>query len=302
MKRQQSVIDYVREDLDPDIWTLEDDEVKLRPEVKTQLIDTVMSALDDFDIPESAVKGLFVYGSLLTNQYNKKTDLDCRVLLYKEPMEERYPGLTGEEIFDYLRGQLHDMPLEDSRHPLNVSIMIEGEDEADQALARTKYDAVYDVLEDKFIHDPVISPDEFDPQEEFKEERDQVEVVMGYLDSALREAKTKTIDYEVLEEAVHQVRHPEVLRRRLETKLQEIQADLAQLVEDYEQIKDERTRALTTDTGDNPHKAPGNVLYKYLERYQYLDILKKIKHIMKRGLDREEIPEVEEALKIGMTC
>jgi hypothetical protein len=299
MKRQQSIIDYVREDLDPAIWTLEDDDVKLRPEVKTQLIDTVMSALDDFDIPESAVKGLFVYGSLLTNQYNKKTDLDCRVLLYKEPVGKLYPGLTGDEIFDYLHTKLHDIPLDDSRHPLNVSIMIEGEDEADQVLARTKYDAVYDVLEDKFIHNPVIFPDEFDPQEEFKEERDQVEVVMDYLDSTLRDAKNKTIDYEVLEEAVHQVKHPEVLRRRLETKLQEIQADLSQLVEDYEQIKDERTKALTTNTEGNPHSEPGNVLYKYLERYQYLDILKKIKHIMKRGLEREEIPEVEKALGIS---
>jgi hypothetical protein len=295
MSKHGSVLDYVREDLDQNIWLIEDEEVKLLPEIRTQILDVVGSALDDFDIPESALEGLFVYGSILTNQYNNKTDVDVRVLLNKEVMDDLFPGVSGDDIFEYLEDQLHGIKLGDTEHPLGCSIVIEGEQDE---LGRTEHDAVYDVIADKLIKGPA-EVEDTDPEKEFTEERYQVEVIMEYLDELLRDAKNKTIDYDVLKEAIEYVADPEKLQVRLEEKLEGIQRDMEQLVAEYEAIKEDRQEAFSDTETENPHREPGNVRHKYLERYQYLDMLKKLKKILKGGVLDEEIPDVEEALKIA---
>jgi hypothetical protein len=295
MTKQGSILDYVREDIDQDLWQIDSGEIKLRPEIRTQILDIVGSALDDFAIPESALKGLYIYGSILTNQYNDKTDVDCRILLSKEAVEDVYPELTGDDIFDIIEDQVHGVLLGETQHPLNCSVIIEGEQEE---LGRTEHDPVYDVLADKLIKGPVLV-DDTDPEDEFAAERDDVDLIMEYLDELLRDAKTKTIDYEVLKEAVGQVAEPQKLQEKLEKKLKGIQDDIEQLVVEYEVIKEDREEAFGNQTVENPHKQPGNVRSKYLERYQYLDTLKKLKKILKGGVSPEEIPDVEKALKLA---
>lgn len=295
MTKQGSILDYVRGDIDQDLWQTDSGEIKLRPEIRTQILDIVGSALDDFAIPESALKGLYIYGSILTNQYNDKTDVDCRILLSKEAVEDVYPELTGDDIFDVIEDQVHGILLGETQHPLNCSIVIDGEQEE---LGRTEHDPVYDVLADKLIKGPVLA-DATDPEEEFTAERDDVDLIMEYLDELLREAKTKTIDYEVLKEAVGQVAEPKKLQEKLEKKLKGIQDDIEQLVVEYEAIKKDREEAYSSQTIENPHKQPGNVRSKYLERYQYLDTLKKLKKILKGGVSSKEIPDVEKALKLA---
>lgn len=291
-----SIIDYVRQELDPTIWDVSGEDLKLQSSIRIQIIDIAMSALDDFEIPESVVKGVYVYGSIMTNQYNEKTDIDCRILLYKKQMDKLYPGITGEEIFDnYLKKQLHGKKLEGTTHPLNCTLVIEGEQDD---LGQTPYDPVYDVINEVVIQDPVRTEDKFDPDEEFQQERDQTDIIMEYLDELLRDAKKKTIDFSVLREAIGDVKDPEELKRRLEEKLIEIEADIEQLVDEYEEIKEERTEALSEDTEESHHANPGNVTYKYLERYQYLDILKKLKHIFKNGIEPSEVPEIADALRL----
>jgi len=290
-----SVIDYARVGLDNTIWDTSGPELKLWPNISLQIIDIAASALDDFDIPESVVKGIYVYGSIMTNQYNAKTDVDCRILLSRSKMTAIYPDLTGDEIFSYLEDVLHGQKAGDTEHPLNYSVIIEGEQED---LGRTKFDPVYDVINDKVIREPIFVAEDFDPDEEFTTERDQIEVVMENLDKLLRDTKTKTIDFAVLKEAIGHVKDPEKLKQRLQNKLKEIEIDIERLVAEYESIKEERSKALTQESETSPHRLPGNVKHKYLERYQYLDVLKKLKHILKDGVTPKEIPDVAEALHV----
>jgi len=299
MLKFASILDYIRETLDRDIWDLSEKEVKLQPHVKDQIEDIVYSAIDDLELPDDAVKDVFIYGSILTNQYNPKTDIDARIVLDPEKVYERFgKEITGDDIFDLIIEQVHGIPVGHTKHPLNCSVIIEGEQtELGQApLGKTENDPVYDVLNDKVVVPPVYKEDS-DPDEDFAEEREEADVIMGQLDDMLRELKTDVIDYDYLEDAVKDVKDKDKLIAKLESKLEEIEQDTAGLVDEYGNIKDKRTEDYGEE-GDR-HQGPGNVRFKMIEKYQYLDILRKLKRIFKGGVTEKEVDELAETLHVS---
>lgn len=294
-----SVIDYIRDQLDQDIWSVEGDEVKLQPHVKEQIEDVVYSTLDDLDLPDEALKGLFIYGSMLTTQYNPRTDLDCRIQLDPEVVYKKFDkSVTGDIIFDWVIEQVHGIPIGHTKHPLNCSIIIEGEDTelGRSELGKTEEDPVYDVLNDKIVVPPIYKED-YDPDEEFAEEREEADVIMGTLDDMLRDLKTSVIDYDWLEDAVKDVKDKDKLIGKLESKLEDIENEVAALVEEYGDIKDMRTEEYGEE-GER-HKGKGNVIFKINEKYQYLDVLRKLKRIFKGGVTEKEVEDVAETLNVA---
>lgn len=294
-----SVIDYIRDELDKDIWLVEGKEVKLHPHISEQIQDVAYSAIDDLELPDNAVKDIFIYGSILSNQYNPKTDCDCRILLDPEIVYKKFgKDVTGDLLFDHIIEQVHGIPLGHTKHPLNCTVVIEGEDTelGRSELGKTEEDPVYDVLNDKIIVPPVYKED-YDPDEEFSEEREEADVIMGNLDDMLRELKTDVIDYDWLEDAVKDVKDKDKLINKLENKLEEIENDINALVEEYGEIKDMRTEEYGEE-GER-HKGPGNVRFKIIEKYQYLDILRKLKRIFKGGVTEKEVEDVAETLNVS---
>ena len=297
--RTANVLDYVRSSLDSEIWEL-DGEITLQPAVQDDVEDVVYSFLDDVDIPADALQSIFIYGSILTKQWNKKTDVDCRILLNREYMDENMPGVSGDDLFDMSGESVHGILLADTEHPLNCTIVVDGEM---PELGQTDQDPVYDVLDKKVINDPVMEDPDFDPDEEFSGEKDDAREVMDRLDKLIQETTIDTIDFTMIEDAIGGVGEPGMLTSKLEEKLQAIEADIEELANEYEDIKDGRTQALTDDAKSDyeksKHWAPGNLMHKYLERYQYLDILQKLKKVLKDGIEEDEVDDVRDALRLS---
>jgi hypothetical protein len=299
MSRLASIIDYVRDGLDPKLWEKD----RLRPEIRDEMEDIVYSMLDDLELPEQALLGVYIYGSILTNQWNPKTDVDVRILLDPELVYKKYPKVTGDDIFDMVIEKIHDIPLGETQHPFNATVVIKGEptELGKSELGVTEADPVYDVLKEEMVVPPAFE-EEFDPDEVFEEDRAEADRIMEELDALLRETKTDVLDYEIIQEAVQDVKNPDVLLDKLESKLEEIQEDIESLVKEYTGIKDRRTKSLTEgpeeDWRKTRHWAPGNVQHKYLERYKYLDVLRKLKRIFKGGVTEEEVDDVAEALQV----
>jgi hypothetical protein len=292
-----SVIDYIRDGLDDEIWDTTGEEVTLQENINNEVLDVVFSALDDLDLPQEALTGLFIYGSILSNQYNANTDVDCRIVLDPETVYEKYgDGTTGDALLDLTFDIVHGELLGNTQHPFNCTIIIEGEKtELGQAeLGKTKEDPVYDVLTGSIVVDPVYKED-YDPDEKFTEERDEVDVIMADLDTLIRETKTDTIDFQWLQDAVTSVKDKEKFEEKIDRKLEELEADIEALVGEYRTVKDDRTDAY--EEGDG-HADPRNVKFKYLEKYKYIDTLRALKRLLKEGIQESEVDDVAEVLNI----
>lgn len=299
-KLNASIIDYPRKELDTSIWNIEGEELELQPNIKDEIEDIIGSFLDDLNLPEEAIIDVFIYGSILTNQYNSKTDVDARVLLDPDIVFEHYPDITGKYLYDLTRDSIHGVPLGNTQHPFNASVVIEGEEtELGQAqLGITERDPVYSMKEGKIIHEGIGYDESFDPDIEFMEERSDVVDIMTKLDTLVQDAKTDTIDIEVLKEAVGEVSNPEQLIEKIEDRLGTLNLTIEKMVQELADLRKERSESYGTAPEDDRHKAPGNIKYKLLEKYHYLDMLKKLKRLFKDGIGESEVDDVAETLNV----
>lgn len=297
--RTASIIDYPRDQLDKTIWDTSSDDLRLQPEIQDQIVDITHSFLDDMDLPESALIDVFVYGSILTNQYNSKTDVDARVLLDAGVVGEEYPGITGDDIYELVKQTIHGVKLGDTNHPFNATVVIEGDKtELGQAeLGITKKDPVYSLKEETLVQFGDWYTKDFDPDKEFKKERDEVSDIMDKLDKLIQETRSDTIDFVMIEEAIHDVSDPDTLRKKLDDKLKEVEEDAKKLVDEYDKLKQDRTDSYKKAPKDDRHKAPGNVRYKMLEKYKYVDLLKQVKKVVEDGLDPTEMDSIEDLVE-----
>lgn len=292
-----SIIDYPRDQLDQSIWDISGDEIQLQPEIKKEIMDIVYSALDDLDLPYDALKNVFIYGSILTNQYNKNTDVDARIVLEPKPTQARFgDDITGDTLYDLVVDVVHGVNLGDTKHPFNATIIIEDEDtELGQSpLGKTEKDPVYDVIKDEMVVEPVFE-DFYVPEDKYKSERGDVEGIMEGIDDVLRELTTDVIDYQWLQDAVKDVKDPTQLEKALEDKIKEIEDSLEKAVDEYQDVKEMRKTDYGTD--EDRHGGEGNVKFKFLEKYKYLDVLKKLKRIFKdKKVTDKEIDDMEQML------
>jgi uncharacterized Zn finger protein (UPF0148 family) len=289
-----AIIDYPREDLPKDIWDTSNEELKLQPAIRNEIDDIVMSCLADLDLPDEALIDILIYGSILTNQYNKKTDVDARILLDPEIVSPQYPNTTGDDLFELVRSTIDNVVLTGTERPLNATMVIEGEDTelGKSELGVTENDPIYSFKLEKLLNAGTRTSDNFDPDKEFMKERDEVTDIMLALDNIIRETKTDAIDLDTLQEAVKDVKKPEALIPKIEDKLKELEADIETATAEYTKLKDDRSEGYKVSPDTNRHTAPGNVRYKMLEKYKYIDVLKRLKQILKDGVTKEEISDI----------
>jgi hypothetical protein len=303
MPQTASIIDYPRKGLDEAIWDTTGEELQLQPNIRDEIEDIIGSFMDDLDLPTEALIDVFIYGSMLTNQYNSKTDVDARILLDPEIIEEHYPGIVGRDLYDLTRDTIHGVPLGDTKHPFNASVIIEGEETeiGQSALGITERDPVYSMKEGKVIHEGIGYDESFDPDVEFMEERGDIVEIMTKLDKLVQDAKTDTIDIELLEEAVGEVSNPDALIEKIEDRLGNLNLTIEKMVDEFVSLREERSESYKEqEKEENRHKAPGNIRYKFLEKYRYLDMLKKLKRLFTEGdgIEPEEVEDVAEALNV----
>jgi hypothetical protein len=287
-----SVIDYVREDLDKEIWKIDGEDITLQEEIKDQILDVVISFFDDIDLDLDKLDKVYIYGSILTNQYNKNTDIDCQILL-KEDARKQFPEMTGEDLYDLNRSTLHNIELEGTAHPLNCTVAIGKE----IPIGKTDFDPAYDVIADKIIVPPVKEKEDFDPDTEFSKEKEEAIDVMSKLDDLLLKAKIDTVDFMWLDDAKLNVRDKRKVTEKLDRKMDAIQEDMHDLIQAYHELKEARTDALSEDNdAESHHKKKYNIIFKINEKYKYMDTLRAIKQKVEEGLDQAD--DVEDVAKI----
>jgi hypothetical protein len=97
----------------------------------------------------------------------------------------------------------------------------------------------------------------------------------------------------------------EGLTEMVETKLEEIEGDIEAMLDLEDGIADERREAFKNVTPSelkelgSKNALPINIIYKLMERYYYMDLIKTLGDILHEDdeIEQEDIPEIKKAFR-----
>ena len=274
---KESIIDIPRRTYAPGVFDNADTK---EPKIKSEIIGMIMKQFTEFK-KEYPILDYSLIGSILTKRYRDDADLDINVLfdVPKEKQEEERIRLSKKFLSSKNPDNVQGKLIPGTKHPINYYIITDKKTYDDQ---NKKADAVYDIGKNKFIK----RPEEFNFDinmyiNDFNKKVQEIDVVKG-------ELKRDIIDYDELKDlSPNDVLD---LQDKINSKLEEIEDDLQQIIKIGDNVDVERRAAFDKDmTPDEirvygiKNRLPKNVIYKMLEKYHYLKFYKKCKQILDDG-------------------
>jgi len=274
---KESIIDIPRRTYAPSVF---DDEDTDNPKIKDSVLRMITKQFQEFETEYPILKYSLI-GSILTKRYRNDADLDINVLfdVPEEKREEERLRLSKKYLSSKNPDNIQGKLIPGTRHPVNYYFITDEETYDDQ---NKKADAVFDIKGQSFVKRP--EDFEFNPNlylKDFQKQVDKIDMLKG-------ELKRDIIDYDELTE----LKPGEIkdLEKRTSNKLGEIEKSIQDLTNIGDKIDTERRAAFDTDmtpdeikTYSIKNRLPANVIYKMLEKYHYLKLLKKCKKILDDG-------------------
>jgi predicted nucleotidyltransferase len=143
MKLMEIAVPYHKE-LNPKLW----DGTKLRPEVRTKLLEIVKEFIKFCDIPDFHPDLVYMTGSLCAFNYTSGSDIDVHIKLSFDDFD--CPEMA-EELFDAKRDVFTDK-FDISIYGFPVEVYVQ--DHSDENIAAGEYD----LIKDTWIEKPKYSP------------------------------------------------------------------------------------------------------------------------------------------------
>ena len=274
---KESIIDIPRRTYAPGVFDKADSKDPIiKPSVKKQIQDQIKEFEKEYPVIKIAL-----IGSILTKRYRNDADLDINVLfdVPKEKQEQERVDLSQKYLSAKNPKNIQGKLIPGTKHPINYYFLTDQSTYDDQ---NKKADAVFDIENDKFIK----RPDDFTFDtnlyvKEFERKVQELDVIKG-------ELKRDIIDYNELVE----LQPDDILnlQDKINTKLEEIEDSISDVIKIGDGVDAERRSAFNSDmTPDQIRKygiknrLPKNVIYKMLEKYHYLKFYKKCKQILDDG-------------------
>jgi len=291
---EESSIDFPRKDLDLNVWDKKDSIYTIKPEVKKKILD-IISEYSDRNLNDIA-KEIHIVGSIGTNQWDDGADIDVHLIISKaidvygdEKFQTKVMKWFNEnrEVID---GYINNHPIEVyPQYDKNQDLMS---------------DSCYDLIVDEWLTGPKIVPSDYNPYEDFSDIADDLRNVVEDADKLFGELKRDVIDYDVIKQAMEQLspERKELFLDRLKSKLEEIEEDIRILYTKRKEWTDARKLASKPSTPEEALEdvelakrwKNQNALFKFVNRYKYLKIIKDLKNLL---ADEEITPEEVDQVK-----
>lgn len=295
-KIKESTIDFPQEDLDPAVWNKKANVYTIKPEVKGQIF-SVLDKYEPVNLREIA-DTIHITGSIGTNQYTHDADIDIHIITH--PMKVKDGGIVQKEVFKWFKENRDRLGAYVNDHPFEVYIQFNPKQEL---LA----EAVYDLLEDKWVKGPKIVHVGYNPYTDFVELLDDVADAAEDADKLLGELKRDVIDYEIIRDVISRMTGVEMQRlfNNLLSKLQEIEDDINDLMKvkgrwiemrrvsslpatEAEALKDVELAKKWRDS---------NAIFKFLNRYRYMKIIGELERLMQdEEIGHEEVDVIKHVI------
>ena len=275
---QESIIDIPRKTYAPAVFDNADTN---NPKIKASVVKQIQDQIKVFEKEFPVIKyGLI--GSILTHRYRNDADLDINVL-FDVPESERVAErerLSLQYLSSKNPNNIQGKLIPGTKHPINYYFVT---DEATYKDQEKKADAVFSITRNVFVKRPedfTFNVDDYIA--DFNKKVQEIDVVKG-------ELKRDIVDYDELKELSPD--DIENLQARVESKLEEIETDIEDIIKIGDGVDAERRSAFDTDMSPDEirkysikNRLPKNVIYKMLEKYHYITFFKKCKKILDDGI------------------
>jgi len=277
----ESVVSMPKENFDKSIFNF--NEVGL-PVLRESVRIQILKGADEIQMIIPVVE-FFIIGSSITKQYSEDGDIDVTVQVDAQLID----SIATADIM-YTVKKLNGHLAADTRHPINYYIITH---EYDQ----DKTDAIYDVANDRWIK----SPDEYDP--ELEKWTMRFHDTLQSIDIATGEIRRDLIDMEEIKEL--DTRDAKKFKVLLTQKLSHIEELLKHITSTYKDAY--KLKNMAFDRFMTPqelqeygsrNRLPENILYKLLEKYYFVKMIKKIETILdeRDELDLTDASRVQKAM------
>ena len=226
---------------------------------------------------------ILVVGSIGTLNYSTESDVDITIK-WLGPIEQLK---AAQKVALSLNGK-------DFAGPHEINYFVRPDANPDY------FDAIYDVLADRWIKGPAETGVNVDKYMQRFEE------VASTITTDKAELLSDIADYHALDKANDADRKK--AQQLAEKKLDEIETDVNNLGDQYLEVKASRNNAFQeTDLNrikeyGRRNALPENVIYLLLRRYCYLHFLNNMHKISDDGIQKSELDDVEDAFEDFNTC
>ncbi|KKM71441.1 hypothetical protein LCGC14_1430570, partial [marine sediment metagenome] len=306
--KRSSILDEPRATLDSAIWDIgRDDLPMLKPSIKIHIVENFLSYVARFGgyiKPEQWVKNMFYTGSTATYAYNDMSDIDIHIVVdwidlaaLNPDKSKADPKEMWQELHDVFWWTLNKIKLPGTKHPLTYYVMPPG----DEKKLVDQKEEIYDIGHEVWLIPPGkamnLTEEVIDPALEEASE------FMARINQHIADARRGVIDYALLQEVITSENAADRYIQ-IAGKVKEIDHHLKELKEEYALLKQKRTDAFEQGdslVGGNSNWSMGNIIFKIVERYKYMDILRKIKRITDdMDLRPDQIQEIANVLGLDL--
>lgn len=297
----ESVIDYPQEDLCSSVWKKDGDTYRVKPDVEKKIMN-VLSEYPEFDLTK--IKPIHIIGSLGTNQYANGADLDVH-LVVEDPSvlpDSRSAEDWRKDIFKFYKDNREKLDAYVGEHPIEVYLQM---NPAQELLS----DALYDLDTHKWLKGPKLVPEDYDPYEVFSDVANEISDVVGDTDKLFGELKRDVIDYDIINKAIQKLDGDarKKLLERLRGKVDEIEKDIDSMMKNMKGWLEMRKKASAPTTEEQAKSdidlvknwVSKGALFKFISRYQYMQIISRLEKMMKdHKISDEEIDRIQAMLGV----
>ena len=273
-----SVLDFPRKTLPKELWDY--DEPHRLPQLNSELQRIIMERanilLNRFGLRP---KGVLMHGGAASYQWSPGTDIDINLFA-------DWPYEVDEDRYTDILRYIYDNETEFKGYPINMYLRKPGDNIAGPS------EAIYDVKNDEWVLPPLILPQDFDPHEYFKPFIDAAKRKSKKFDDELGELRRAWTTLYKASEAQDKARDPEAVDERRDIQKEKV-ADLTEHLSDefdklwtkrktlHEELRDKLRSG--EEVGRFERFQEAEIVWKYLERHNYIDFLKKLNKLVSEG-------------------
>jgi hypothetical protein len=252
-----SILDPVQKTMAPGIWDIDR---RLLPDIRRQILDKAYTFLD-----ESNLLYAFILGTITGYQYKPDSDVDVQLIVSPPELAEHGPGTLVRRIQEEINGDL----LGNSQHPLNFFLYKYNNVEPNWQDATF---GVYNVLDDKWEHEPGEASDVRDPRLEYGLELNSAKLILNKFERLVKRWEDDL-------DKLSQIDKNSVFQMQaLNSVKDELKRDFHELVEFCHDLDRQRKLEYSLKWGV-PRKNWRNVVFKYIESSMYKDYFEFFKEI-----------------------
>ena len=305
--KSASILDEPRAELDPAIWSIgEDDLPFLKPDVKIHIVKNFFDYISQFGgyiRPEEFIKNFFYTGSTATRTYHDRSDIDIHIIVDWNDMAalnpdkaRKDPKEMHEDLHNIFWWTLNKIKLEGTKHPLTYYVVPPGEE---KEILEAK-EEIYDIGHDCWLVPPgeVVAL----PREAMTIATEEASEIMSRIEEHLANARKGMINYDMLKilEKLNNSNTPIILQK-FDEILKALDKELVALKDEYALLKQKRQEGFDLGKPIVPSESKnytlGNIIFKLVERYKLMDVLREIKRITDaRPVEHTQVDAVSDAL------